>query len=954
MTRLFTRLLALTLAAGLLVAPSIAQAKPATPKATGPKAGVTVSTMPTLTWNKANGALSTQIQIATDAGFNPALVDVTTQNLRFINGTMLPNGAYFWRLRSVDKSGGLSKWSSVRKFTKKWSATATLLTPANLSATAYPSPTILTWSPVPGATSYKVSVATGASGGGVDAPRGIISTGALAWSNSGQPIGTSNTNLAISAALHPGTYYWQVIPVDAEGHDGTPSTIFSFTWIWTGLTTPTVTDVVPGAEIYDPLFQWPAIAGAASYQIEINPTSGFAPGSTVYSGSTTATQFSPLNTLPNNTYYWRVRGVDPQGQAGPWNNGQTFTKTYDETPLPGPQVLHVYNSKLELRDNTNVNEPVVAWSTVPGARTYEVQITCGTTSKSYFTANTSWTPLDTRQSGLFPVIFSAPGSGFEQDGPPLVAGPCFAAVRAYADNAIDGSAIAGHFAFIDFTYQGETFSNTPTVDAGASGAGRLAAGDLITPANGQIIGKSPLLCWKPSDMDPVVGAGHNVASDHYFVSIARDPSFTTIVEQAFTSEPCWAPSKPLTDEGTLYYWQVVPATGVNPPSFTSGASLQGGFVGFSPSFQHASVPPAPLSPVGGSAASGSVVFRWAPVPEQVKNYTIQVAQDDSFSTILETNTTDATSYSATQTYPVGATVYWRVRANNDDGKGLAWSATSTFVQTLPAPVITTALPFTGATFPVLSWAPVDGATSYETQDVYPDGSVHVTSSIPSTAVSYTKMTGIGHGTVQVRAVFNNGFRSAYTAARDVVHTIPEPAGAKTSLVNKPGKLALTFAWNAKTNVKNYKVQVSRTPGFASNFLDETTDQSSYTPLLTQPDFGDGGTMYWRVAVVDPDGNVGAFSKGKKFTLLARLQVNLSGQPPKGQAGVVTVVVTNAKGKPVAAAAVKLAGAGVKTGAHKTNKKGVVTFSVKPTKAGNMTATVSKKLFKQGTTVVPIS
>jgi hypothetical protein len=254
---------------------------------------------------------------------------------------------------------------------------------------------------------------------------------------------------------------------------------------------------------------------------------------------------------------------------------------------------------------------------------------------------------------------------------------------------------------------------------------------------------------------------------------------------------------------------------------------------------------------------------------------------------------------------------------------------------------------------VLSWAPVDGATSYETQDVYPDGSVHVTSSIPSTAISYTRMTGVGHGTVQVRAVFNNGFRSAYTATRDVVHTIAEPGGTKTQLVNKPGKLALTFAWNTKANVKNYKVQVSRTPSFASNFLDEVTDQSSYTPLLTQGDFADGGTMYWRVAVVDPDGNLGAFSKAKKFTILARLQVQLSGQPPLGQPGVVTVAVLNVKGKPVAKAAVKLQGAGVKTGTHMTNKKGIVTFSVKPTKAGNLSAIVSKKLFKVGTTVVPI-
>ena len=121
-----------------------------------------------------------------------------------------------------------------------------------------------------------------------------------------------------------------------------------------------------------------------------------------------------------------------------------------------------------------------------------------------------------------------------------------------------------------------------------------------------------------------------------------------------------------------------------------------------------------------------------------------------------------------------------MRANNDDSKGLAWSGTSSFVQTLPVPAITTAQPFLGATFPALTWTPVDGATSYEVQDVWPDASVHVTSNIPSTAVSYTKMTGTGHGTVQVRAVFGNASR-APTRRRVTSSTrSPSPAGRRRS------------------------------------------------------------------------------------------------------------------------------------------------------------------------------
>ncbi len=73
---------------------------------------------------------------------------------------------------------------------------------------------------------------------------------------------------------------------------------------------------------------------------------------------------------------------------------------------------------------------------------------------------------------------------------------------------------------------------------------------------------------------------------------------------------------------------------------------------------------------------------------------------------------------------------------------------------------------------------------------------------------------------------------------------------------------------------------------------------------------------------------------------------------KGAVAPVTVTVLNAKGKPLKGAAVKLRGAGVKTKAKKTNKKGVVNFTIKPTSArATLVATATKKLFKVGTAVV---
>jgi hypothetical protein len=959
MTSLLKRLLALGLGAGVLLAPSVAQAAPALPKATAPAQNAKVSALPVLAWKKAARAKSYEIQISSDSGFNPALVDVTTQNLRYLHPKMVPNGTYYWRLRSVDADTKASKWTSIRKFVKNWSNLATLSTPTNLGVISYPNPAILRWSQVPGAATYQVSVATGASGGGVDAPGGIISTGALAFSDGDKPITTSNTNYAVSAALHPGTYYWQIRPVDAEGNLGMPSTISSFVWTWTGTTTPAVTDMVAGVEIYDPLFSWTPIPGAASYQVEINRTAGFAPGSRNLLAGTNATQYAPKQTMPNNTYYWRVRGVDPQGQAGPWNTGPSFDKTYDQTPDPqGPQNLRVYDTKLAGPFATEttigaVDQPVIMWDTVPGARAYQLSINCNSAgAATYTTANTAWTPLATI-NGPPPPYLQSPNVSVQNDNLGLVVG-CDVLVRALADNAIDDTVVYGPYAALSFFVGGQSpaFSNPPPSDCAIPAcAGRLSAANIVAPANGTTIGKSPVLCWKPFDMDPAGGTVE--PSRGYWVSIARDPNFTTIVQTAYTPEPCYAPPFPLVDEATLYYWQVVPVrTLSNSQSYLSLSGASGGFIAPAPSFQHASVPPTAIAPVGGQAASGPVVFRWSAVPEQVKTYNIEVAQDDSFSTILESAMTDATSYSATTTYPVGATVYWRVRANNDQDKGLAWSATSSFVQTLPIPTITTPEAFSGETFPALTWSPVDGATGYEVQDVWPDASVHLTSNIPSTAVSYTKMTGTGHGTVQVRAMFPGGFKSAFTPTRDVVHTIGAPQGAHTVLDKKTR--ALTLAWNVKANAKSYKVQVARNATFVSPVLEDTTDQSAYTPVQTQNDFLDGGLLYWRVAAVDPDGNTGGYSKPVKISLIARMQVNLGGSPAKGVRGIFTITVLTAQGKPLKNAVVKLAGAGIQTITRKTNRKGLVTWSIKPSKRGAIGVRVTLKNYRVGLATVKVS
>src|SRR5438045_9059108 len=98
--------------------------------------------------------------------------------------------------------------------------------------------------------------------------------------------------------------------------------------------------------------------------------------------------------MKDNVSYWRVRAFDPDGNAGVWNYGPSFTKTFDKTAPAGP-VTGAAIKNLHMRDNvTNdtltaaadhnlangyqTTVPVVSWDPVPGPSSYEVQITSWT------------------------------------------------------------------------------------------------------------------------------------------------------------------------------------------------------------------------------------------------------------------------------------------------------------------------------------------------------------------------------------------------------------------------------------------------------------------------------------------------------------------------------------------------------------------------------------------------
>lgn len=873
-----------------LVSVAPAGSAPAAPVAAGPDPGAVLAFLPAFSWSTVSGADRYEFEISGDSGFNSPVLGSNfdhffTRNAFATINKSIPNGTYWWHVRSIGSDGSLSPWSSARSFQKLWLTAPSLTAPADDATITYPTQAFrLSWNPVPGAFTYLLSVATDPA------------LGSLVWS---QAVETQATSFTLSLPLAAGkTYFWGVTALDPEGHPGGSSEVRSFNWVWPSVTTPSVADVAPEPEIDDFEFTWNPVPGAAGYQLEVNTSVDFATGSRVCCPvdgitklSTIATRYTPQIALQNNNhYYWRVRAIDPSKNAGVWNPGPQFSKTFDYV-VPSIKDLRMLDNPVP-SDTFETDTPIVTWSPVPGASSYEVEATrfvggCqwSATSEHWksVTASTAWTPLGNAWSGTKP--FSSPRN-VATDTPALVAGHSYCVRVTAIDRAADfiSAPIRSVEKYLPsagtpaFTWSGTPVGApcSPSCEAGAMGAG-----DYVAPLVGEVHRGMPLFRWKPL-------AGY--AS--YYVLVASDPNFSNLIDYAFVKIPAYAPRSgfgPRTypDETNEYFWAVLPSTEVNGQGVTASGPLSS-----APSnFEKQSLPPNRIAPANGTTFTGPVTFRWSPVRE-ARRYRLQVSQDPTFSNlIVEDIKTDSTSFTSLRTYPADVSLYWRVQADAEtvestEGIGLTWSTTGTFIQTLPKPVADSGNPTGGDSLPTWEWGHVPGSISYDMEVVRPTGGVALQFyGLPSRAFTPTLMKGTGNWQWRVRANFpqtniGSATDGPWTTWFSFTRTIREP----TNAFEDTGSRRVALLWDAKAGARNYRVQISTRPDFTAIVDAQATDNPSFAPLLTHPAYAAGGTFYWHVAAADDVSlNVGDFSPTRSFTLAPTTTTNPTTTPPPTKA-----------------------------------------------------------------------
>jgi hypothetical protein len=652
-----SRRLALAMSVCALAAPAIAQAQTTTtttptttsPATSAPKAipspfkadrlssqptGLSPNTAATpvrypeqsviLTWGDVPKAVGYSVEVSDTPGFSRIVWKGKTTQAIAVPEILLPDGAYWWRVRAVDAAGTEGIWSDVARVAKVWpnqiAGTRLTATPNGPSASFTALNPYLFWNPVPGAQTYDVEVSPG------DQFNSVVF-----WSkNMHQPFMTP----AAAGALPDDTYSWRVRARDPKGNLGPWTVASTFTKAWSR---PVQTGPADGATTQNLQLGWEPIDGAQRYEVQITRQEfNWSGEPLVISTSTAASSFTPtLNEqlsreMVYGPHWWRVRPV-VSGVYGAWStarrvNWQAPSPTYGSPDLTSTG------------DTTTGLSPTLMWRPVAGATLYRVDIAgdpqFNNLLEQEVVTSTSWTsrkPLPDNQigSGYYWRVVWGNGSSPENLG-----------------LMVDEDVVP----VAQFKKQTQV--------------------TLSAPENGGVVQDPPLLTW---------GAVPGIA--RYDVELSSDGTFADATTRKAVIYGLGAVPGAMQDEekrlpdGT-WSWRVRAVDGGDKGQTWSKVGT----------FTLNSARPTPKTPNDGASVVYSPLLQWTPVSGAC-GYEVQVARDPSFGSDGAGSEPLTTAQSAIvppkQLITTPGVHYWRVRADYCAEILGQWSATRSFRSVFP-------------------------------------------------------------------------------------------------------------------------------------------------------------------------------------------------------------------------------------------------------------------------------
>ena len=289
---------------------------------------------PTLKWNAVTGAAKYEVYRARSKDGDYIKYSTVT-GTSYTNTSYIESGnTYYYKVRALKSDGTAGAWSSIVAVTYKQTLSAPTVTGGN---DAQGRPT-LTWKAVTGAAKYEVYRARSKDGDYIK-----YST----------VTGTSYTNT--SYIENGNTYYYKVRALKSDGTAGAWSSIVSVTYKQT-LSAPAVTG---GNDAQGrPTLTWKAVSGAAKYEVYRARSKD---GTYTKYSTTTGTAYTNSSYLTSGaTYYYKVRALGANGNAGPYSAVVSVTC---RLKLTAPSVTGGTDAQ---------GRPTLKWNAVSGAAKYEV------------------------------------------------------------------------------------------------------------------------------------------------------------------------------------------------------------------------------------------------------------------------------------------------------------------------------------------------------------------------------------------------------------------------------------------------------------------------------------------------------------------------------------------------------------------------------------------------------
>ena len=293
---------------------------------------------PTLKWNAVTGAAKYEVYRARSKDGDYIKYSTVT-GTSYTNTSYIEDGnTYYYKVRALDANGTAGAWSSIVSVTYRAASTGTLSAPAVTGGKDSQGRPTLKWNAVSGAAKYEVYRARSKDGDYIK-----YST----------VTGTSYTNTSYIESGN--TYYYKVRALKADGTAGAWSSVVSVTYKQT-LTAPAVTG---GNDAQGrPTLTWKAVSGAAKYEVYRARSKD---GTYTKYSTTTGTAYTNSSYLTSGaTYYYKVRALDANGNAGPYSAVVSVTC---RLKLTAPTVTGSTDSQ---------GRPTLKWNAVTGAAKYEV------------------------------------------------------------------------------------------------------------------------------------------------------------------------------------------------------------------------------------------------------------------------------------------------------------------------------------------------------------------------------------------------------------------------------------------------------------------------------------------------------------------------------------------------------------------------------------------------------